>query len=480
MAISILDLLNNSKSSFKSTTPTQTYTPLPQGQMTPMSSASLPTTYTPLPQRSLTPTAPTQTPARTLDPATIAAMSAQVTDMQKQASNLLAQRGIPDPLKNAVTAPVAQQPMPQQQMQQQEPQQDPMTTFNLALMNMLKEAQAGNATNTGDLTGKITGMQLEQQNRMMEPLSQDMIGASPSQIMNVRSAASGALDNEIVANMAKLKTNDARLANFVTALDKAELLGKDIKEMIVPSKEVIEGYKNAIIGGADLGQLLGKANQATRDAIMKAMNDSWDKVATAKDYENIKSVDGGLFDLNTNSWIVKGTGGEGGLTTYQRLAIKNQIADNARQSPEIKVFNDVRGAYEQGRMAASTKDGPGDLILLRTLAKVTDPTSAVREEEFRSFESAQGALAQKGISLTKGMINGTRLTDSARTAFMKQLESIYNQRKDAYTSTWEFWDQQAQDAGFAPGTVVPKYIAPDSNSQGGTRPPLSSFEGKGN
>ena len=91
MATSFLDLLKNSGASFKNakTTPTQ-------NPMAPMSSASLPTSYTPVQQnapnnswvntamnvlqnntqRSLTPTAPAPT-SRTLDPATIAAMSKQ-------------------------------------------------------------------------------------------------------------------------------------------------------------------------------------------------------------------------------------------------------------------------------------------------------------------------------------------------------------------------------------------------------------------
>lgn len=102
------------------------------------------------------------------------------------------------------------------------------------------------------------------------------------------------------------------------------------------------------------------------------------------------------------------TGGEKPLTNYQTATLKNSLASQARLDPAIKVFNDVRGSFEQGTAAyklgnENSAPGIGDIVLMRTLAKITDPTSSVREEEFKTFESAQAALGKLGISLTKQM-----------------------------------------------------------------------------
>jgi len=175
-----------------------------------------------------------------------------------------------------------------------------------------------------------------------------------------------------------------------------------------------------------------------------------------------------LVDPATGRVIAEGLPREevmAGLTKDQRSYLNN-IQDNARQTPEIKVFNDVRGAFEQGRTAAQRGDGIGDLILLRTLAKITDPTSSVREEEFKTFDTAQGTLPRFGISLTKGMISGDRLTNAARTSFLNALSSIYQQREGAYKFAIDFYKNQASQAGIDGELVYPFYTAP-TQTQGG-------------
>ena len=157
----------------------------------------------------------------------------------------------------------------------------------------------------------------------------------------------------------------------------------------------------------------------------------------------------------------------GNLTKDERTYL-NQVQDNARQQPEIKTFNDVRAAYEQGMSSAKQGTGMGDLVLLRTLAKITDPSSAVREEEFRTFAGAQGALMRYGIQLTKGMWSGERLTDDARKQFSQTLQDIYDQRSTAYTSAIDFYGKQLSDAGIDPSYVSFKYLAPTDETGGGT------------
>lgn len=171
-----------------------------------------------------------------------------------------------------------------------------------------------------------------------------------------------------------------------------------------------------------------------------------------------------------------GTGTDiGGLSTAQFNRL-NTISDNARQDANIKDFPSVRASYETARSAAGKSDGAGDIVLMRMIAKITDPTTGVREEEFRTFEGAQSTLARYGITLTKKMWAGDRLTDTGRAQLLQQATDIYNQRKSAYDSSVQFFTKQAD--GVAPGqgsSVIPYYVAPDGQSSGGSSVDLNDL-----
>ncbi len=157
----------------------------------------------------------------------------------------------------------------------------------------------------------------------------------------------------------------------------------------------------------------------------------------------------------------------GGLSTAQFNRL-NTISDNARQDANIKEFPAVRASFETARSAATKGNGAGDIVLMRMIAKITDPTTGVREEEFRTFEGAQSTLARFGITLTKKMWAGDRLTDSGRAQLLQQATDIYNQRKSAYDTSVQFFTKQAD--GVAPGQgsqVIPYYVAPDNTQSGG-------------
>ncbi len=149
----------------------------------------------------------------------------------------------------------------------------------------------------------------------------------------------------------------------------------------------------------------------------------------------------------------------GGLTASQRSGL-NQIQDNARQDPNIKDFPAVRASYETARNAALGGSGAGDIVLMRMLAKITDPTTGVREEEFETFQAAESTLKRFGVQLTQQMWEGDRLTDEGRQQLFGQVENIYEQRKGAYDNSYAFFDNQAAGWGLPEGAVMPYYAAP--------------------
>lgn len=170
----------------------------------------------------------------------------------------------------------------------------------------------------------------------------------------------------------------------------------------------------------------------------------------------------------------------GGLTHEERLYV-NQIQDNARQTPEIKDFNGIRGSFEQGRTAyeranSGEATGIGDIVLMRTIAKITDPTTGVREEEFKTFEGAQSTLARFGVNLTEKWWKGDRLSDEGRKQLFIILEDIYKQRLGAYDSAVNHYKSQLSQAGLDPSLAVPYYIAPKSTDANGKSDPFAGID----
>lgn len=173
-----------------------------------------------------------------------------------------------------------------------------------------------------------------------------------------------------------------------------------------------------------------------------------------------------------------------GLTFKDQLQFAAQLRDDARLDPDIKIFSEVRQAYETIAIQAKRGDAVGDLTLLRLYAKLTDPTSSVREEEFESMESAQGALARRGIRLTKGQITGERLMDSTRAQFVSAAKQIYESRERNYNLAIDRIQRNASDVGVDPSkiispqpAVIPVNIGGGSTTDFGISEPLTAGTG---
>lgn len=171
-------------------------------------------------------------------------------------------------------------------------------------------------------------------------------------------------------------------------------------------------------------------------------------------YEQYQNEDANRKRSISNTYI------QGGITKDQFNRL-NTISDNARQDENIKTFPAIRASFETARSASNTQNSAGDIVLMRMLAKITDPTTGVREEEYRTFQSAIGTLPRFGLNVTTGMVGKGQLTDSGRKVLLKQVTDIYNQRQNAYQSSVKFFGDQAKKAGGDLNDVVPVYVAPD-------------------
>lgn len=140
------------------------------------------------------------------------------------------------------------------------------------------------------------------------------------------------------------------------------------------------------------------------------------------------------------------------------FGVINQIVDNIRQDPDIANFRKVNNSLSNILSASQQNSGVGDLTLLREYAKLVDPNTGVREEEFASMASAQGALAARGVQLSQGMINGKRLTPGARADFVRNAQNVFQQYKVNYDTALQRASLQSQSAGVNPELVLPKLL----------------------
>lgn len=146
-----------------------------------------------------------------------------------------------------------------------------------------------------------------------------------------------------------------------------------------------------------------------------------------------------------------------GVLTNQQFQRVNTLADNARQDQNIKTFDSVRDSFQRIATAAESKDhGVGDLTLLRSFAKLTDPTTGVREEEYRTMQQALGSLQRLGVNVTTGMVSGAQLTPAGRKAFLNMSNDLYNAHKTNYDQAVNFYKDQAINSGVDPKLVLPR------------------------
>lgn len=150
----------------------------------------------------------------------------------------------------------------------------------------------------------------------------------------------------------------------------------------------------------------------------------------------------------------------GQKTTTNRRQLFTSLGNEVRQDPDIKEYPAIRNSYNTAREGAAQNNSSGDIILMRMLAKATDPTTGVREEEFKTFAGAQGELARRGVSMTAGMIGNGMLTPEGRKRLMDAMEGIHSRALDNYGRARGFYENQARQLGLDPKDVVRDYEAP--------------------
>lgn len=163
------------------------------------------------------------------------------------------------------------------------------------------------------------------------------------------------------------------------------------------------------------------------------------------------------------------SGGGGGLTPIQLLGFTNQVEDNFRANPAVQNFTQLTnfGVPSVIQELAQNPSSVNDTILMRTLAKITDPTTGVREGEYETFESATGAINRVFV-LPKTWVGKGRLTDLGRQQMGALVQRRFTAAQSEYQNQYNYYNNQTSQVG---ATLPPPYQA---SQQSNTAPANST------
>lgn len=146
--------------------------------------------------------------------------------------------------------------------------------------------------------------------------------------------------------------------------------------------------------------------------------------------------------------------------------IKDMVNDYYGKNT-LKDFDKVSTAYEKVVASGDPKNHTpaSDMALVFAFMRILDPSSVVRESEYRTAEEAQAqwklendgdTMPAKFVSMLEKVINGKRLLRSTREDFINQANKMYWAQAKSASVIIDQYTQLATDAGHKLSNVVPQ------------------------
>ena len=319
--------------------------------------------------------------------------------------------------------------------------QDPITKFNMAILDMLGKAQSsgGNV----ELFKQQRALQRAQIQRGTEPLEEELRVLSPSQQMAIRSGRQEALEPEIDAVASEIKARDSRLSNFERILGDVRQIGGELIKNIAPPKEVLEGYKFMMRAGAEPTSIPPEI----RNKVMGTMlPEDWDAWKTAQ--KNAKAASG----ANSN----------------QNIDNERALLSQFRGEETVKNYNlTLNKKLSVDRILDSGVGGPGDLAVVYEFMKALDPNSVVRETEY-AMAAKSGNIFAGVFARFNGYLKeeGGFLPENVKSAFKSIVNSKMEVAKQLYDNTYQEYRDIAKRQNLNPDNATINY------AKGGENPKL--------
>lgn len=287
--------------------------------------------------------------------------------------------------------------------------------------------------------------------------------------------------------------HDAQMANFRSLAERNQALADaaaNKAERVQLGNTLFErgadGKWTKVADGSDGAQLKsleqvaasvisdGDLTPAQKQAKLKEIGDAYNATHPEKPVIHwAEGKDGTLTAVTTTPTEVSQAGGQkgfgrigkpqqtpvslqsfnGGLSPEAVKRVK-ELSTSLRVEPTVKNYNDIKAAFGGIQEASQRGDGVGDLTLLRLFAKLTDPTTGVREEEYRTMKGAGGAINAVKVFLNGGWLEGQQLSPELRKTFVAMAQQVAGNRRRDYERTMGLYKRKAEAFGIDPSLVV--------------------------
>src|SRR3990167_5827755 len=368
-----------------------------------------------------------------------------------------------------------QQPQQQSAPQDQpQAQQSPITIFNMAILDMLKQAQSGGTAGNENLFAQQTALQRAQLGRTSQITPEEMRALSPGQQSSIRGDSAGALSPEIDAISSKIKANDMRLQNFERIVGVMREMGQEVASLN-PSKEVIDGYKKMIEAGGSVSAV----PEEIRDKVLSGID--WNKVEQTRlkamrDEEAIKHA----YDSSDNM-------------TAKQLAVFNAIVNMQNRSPLMMAADRTAVLKDSiAKVRQNPKNGALQLNLTYSYIQALDTyQSSVREGELtnvNSIDSKIGSVQNSIQQIQNGQIvrpeviiqiadAADNLVNTINSAARSKAQSFRAQAEiNGISSVWEQYTSLSNPS-YNQGSSVDWEYVPDTPAQNTPAPNMSTPAG---
>ena len=242
-------------------------------------------------------------------------------------------------------------------------EQNPITKFNLAILDMLTTAQKSGG-NLG-LFQQQRKLQRAAIGRTSEITPEELRVLSPGQQAAIRSGSVAALRPEIDAVAAEIKARDSRLQNFESILGQVQQLGGDIAKNMTPPPEVIDSYKFILRSGGSPTSIPAEI----RNKVLAQMTpEDWDvwrgaQADTARKTQIVKLANGNtvLIDTQTGE-VIKSLGGGADQTSGLEIETGQNLVDKITALKTHSGLNNAVGPRGIFRLGGKTTGNRQDFI----------------------------------------------------------------------------------------------------------------------
>ncbi len=144
------------------------------------------------------------------------------------------------------------------------------------------------------------------------------------------------------------------------------------------------------------------------------------------------------------------------LQKERRASAQAERGLRADYLKEAGSFIKIRDQFDRVQLASQDPTGASDLSMIFAFMKMLDPTSVVRESEFRAAASI-GSIPQRLEGFRKKIITGEFLSDGQRANFLAEAVKLFNRSKSRKEAIDNRFRKISIEQGIDPENVIQSF-----------------------